>query len=95
MKKFIFVFFLLCTSCEGTDFSCSSPSEYNKNTAQSYYDTFGTSLVSDAEHNKIRKKFACQYRAGDKIYAYTTFWSTYYVLVRYGEAVMYVEGKHS
>lgn len=93
MKKFIFAVFLLCTSCEGIDFSCSSPSEYNKNTAQSYYDTFGTSLVSDAVHNKIRKKFACQYRAGDKIYAYTTFWSTYYVLVRYGEAVMYVEGK--
>ncbi len=94
MKKFILTIFLLSAACADMKyFGCSEPSEYTKNTAQSYYDTIGTSLVSDALHNKIRKKFECEYRAGDKIYAYNTFWNTYYVLVRNGEAVTYVEGK--
>lgn len=93
MKKFILAAFLLISSCTGFEgFGCLAPSDYDKNTAQSYYDTFGTSLVSDATHNKVRKKFTCYYRGGDKIYAYKTFWDTKYILVRRGEVITYVDG---
>ncbi len=95
MKNFLLLLFLLLNvSCVGFEnFGCMSPSEYERNTAQSYYDTFGTSVVSDKVHNRVKKKFSCQYRSGDKIYAYETFWDTKYILVRHGAAVTYVEGK--
>ena len=92
MKKFFLAIFLFCSSCAGIGgFDCFSPSEYDKNTAQSYYETFGTSMVSSVTHNKVKKKFGCHYRAGDKIYAYQTFWGVKYILVRHGHAVTYVE----
>jgi hypothetical protein len=92
MKKFLLAVFLLFSACEGMEnFGCLNPSEYDKNTAQSYYDTFGTMKVSTTVHNKVRKKFACYYRSGDKIYAYDTLWGTKYILVRRGVAVTYVE----
>lgn len=94
MKKLSPFIFLLCVACVGFDnFGCMAPSEYDRNTAQGYYDTFGTSLVSSTKHNQIRKKFGCYYRAGDKIYAYSTFWDNKYILVRHGSAITYVEGK--
>lgn len=94
MKKFLFALFVFCASCEGMEnLGCSMISDYDRNTAQSYYDTFGTYKVSNENHNKIRKKFACYYRVGDEIYAYPTFWDTKYLLVRRGYAVTYVDGK--
>lgn len=92
MKKFLLAVLLLCSSCVG-EMACLSPSEYDRNTAQEYYDTLGTYRVSEAVHNKVRKKFSCYYHAGDEIYAYKTFWDTKYVLVRRDKAVTYVEGK--
>lgn len=85
--------FVFLNSCAGFEnFGCMQPSEYDRNTAQSYYNTFGTYKVSNEVNNKIRKKFSCYYRAGDKIYAYDTFWGTKYILVRYGHAVTYIDG---
>jgi len=93
MNKLAILLFFFCISCvDLNQFGCLAPSDYDKSTAQSYYDTIGTSLVSDATHNKVRKKFPCYYRAGDKIYAYHTFWGVKYILVRHGEAITYVEG---
>ncbi len=94
IQQLLFIILLLSSSCvsDGNGI-CWSPSDYEKNTAQEYYDTFGTSRVSDAVHNKMRKKFTCHYRAGDSIYAYKTFWDTKYILVRKGKAITYVEGK--
>ncbi len=93
MKKLLLTAFLFISSCVGMNgFGCLGPSDYDRNTAQEYYDTIGTSLVSDALHNKVRKKFSCYYRAGDKIYAYKTLWGVKYILVRYGQAITYVEG---
>ncbi|MDX2082383.1 MAG: hypothetical protein SFV53_00125 [Rickettsiales bacterium] len=93
MKNFFLTMFLLFISaCENVGISsCMQPSQYYQNEAQSYYETFGTSLVSDELHQKLRKKFACYYRAGDKIYAYKTLWNTKYVLVRHGTAITYID----
>ena len=94
MKKLFLLLLLIVSSCAGFDhFGCMHPSEYDRNTAQSYYDAFGTYKVRNDFHNKVRKKFSCYYRAGDKIYAYNTFWGTKYILVRHGHAITYVEGK--
>lgn len=71
---------------------CSDPGEYNKNTAQSYYDSFGVYKVRMTPE-EARKMFGCNYRRGDSIYSYSTFWGKKYILVRYGKAVTYIEEK--
>lgn len=71
--------------------ACMRPSEYDVNTAQSYYKSFGAVLVSNQEHERLRKKFICDYRAGDLIYVYSTFFDKKYILVRYGQAITYLE----
>ncbi len=96
MKNFfVLSILLLSTSClNSAAMSCfGGPSEYDRSTAQSYYDTWGTSLVSNVTHRKIAKMLPCEYRAGDQIYAYKTLWDTKYLLVRRGKAITYVEGK--
>ena len=89
MKKFLIFFLFLASSCVGM--SCIPPSEYDKNRAQSYYDSFSATLVDVKTHERIRKKFACEYRPGDDIYAYKTFLDTKYILVRYRQAISYIE----
>ncbi|MBM3580332.1 MAG: hypothetical protein FJX34_06145 [Alphaproteobacteria bacterium] len=92
MKKIFFLLPLLLSSCVGFDrMTCMRPSEYDVNTAQSYYDSFGAVLVSNQEHERLRKKFICNYRAGDQIYIYQTFFNKKYILVRYGQAITYIE----
>ena len=70
------------------------PSEYVRNDAQSYYSSFSSYRVIDyALYDRLRKnpEFKCEYRAGDDFYAYKTFLGTKYILVRYGEAITYIE----
>jgi hypothetical protein len=97
MRKFSQILALLilasCYDGSGVSNCFSWASDYDKATAQSYYETIGTSLVSDKTFNRIKPKFKCEYRTGDKIYSYSTFWDTKYILVRHGQAVTYVEGK--
>lgn len=94
MKRIVLVFFLLLGSCSFSGMSCIPPSEYYKNQAQSYYDSFSSYRVIDPQlHSRLRKieEFKCYYRAGDQFYAYKTFFDTKYILVRYGTAITYIE----
>jgi hypothetical protein len=69
-----------------------APSEYEKNMAQSYYDSFSSGRVIDTKlRQRLMKKFVCYYRAGDQFYAYSTFLDTKYILVRRLEAITYIE----
>ncbi len=89
MKKLPILFLFLASSCTGM--SCIPPSEYEKNLAQSYYDSFSARLVDVKTHERLMRKFACEYRAGDDIYSYKTFLDMKYILVRNREAISYVE----
>jgi hypothetical protein len=94
-SKFLFIgFFLLLSACEGFDkFGCFAPTNYDKNLAEEYYQTLGTSLLDEdsKKFKKIKKKFFCYYKKGDKIYVYKTFFGEKYILVRRGAAITYVE----
>ncbi|MBU6140162.1 MAG: hypothetical protein KGP29_01210 [Proteobacteria bacterium] len=89
MKKLLILTLLSISSCMGM--SCIPPSEYEKNTAQSYYDSFSATLVDVKKHEFLRKKFSCHYLPGDDIYSYKTFFGTKYILVRNREAITYLE----
>lgn len=91
MKKLPLCFLFFLFSCSFGGMSCIAPSEYDKNAAQSYYDSFSSYLVDIRTHERLRKKFACYYRAGDDIYAYNTFLGTKYILVRRREAITYID----
>lgn len=93
MKKFSLIFLLFISSCSLGGMSCIWPSEYDKNVAQSYYESFSSYRVDVQTHERLRKKFTCYYRAGDEIYAYSTFLGTKYILVRGQEAITYIDDK--
>ena len=95
MRKMVLLPLLLlipaCIDSEG--FGCAYPSYYSKTTAQTYYDTFGTVLANDAEEKEAKILFGCHYHTGDYIYVYKTFFGKKYILVRYGKAITFEEGK--
>ena len=94
MKKFfLLVIFLISTSCInlGRMGCLSETSNYDRNTAQSYYESFGVAMVNNQTFYRVRKLFNCEYRGGDLIYSYKTLWGTKYILVRRGLAVTYAE----
>lgn len=95
MKKyFLPLILLILSACSAVGgFGCMAPSDYDKNTAESYYHTLGTKKVSNRLHNQIRKSFGCYYRGGDDIYAYQSFWGVKYILVRDDEPITYIDGK--
>jgi hypothetical protein len=94
MKKILPFLLLILASCRSFGgMSCISPSLYDRNMAQSYYDSF-SSYRADAETTeRLRKikEFQCEYRFGDRFYVYKTFIDTKYILVRYGTAITYIE----
>ena len=94
MKKLSLILLLLSSSCANINgISCSAPSEYDQNIAQSYYESFGNSRERMSEE-KARKLFGCNYRKyTDSIYSYKTLWGKKFILVRYDKAVTYVEEK--
>ena len=104
MKKLLLIVIVLSlSSCSmvsptgmflrsGGDGGCNNISQYNRETAESYYNTFGTyqAKISDKEATKL---FECNYEWGDRVYVYSTFWGKKYILVRSGKAVTYVDEK--
>lgn len=93
MKKIFALFFLLifsasCVNIDGTQ--CSTPSEYNRNLAASYYNSFGT-YKTKLTPEKAKRLFGCNYRQGDAIFSYNTFYKTKFILVRYGEALAFAD----
>lgn len=96
MKKYLLIAAILVTvSCANIYGKyCADPSEYDRNLAQSYYDSFGTwKIIDNAEKERLAKLFGCNYRRGDAVYSYSTFWGKKYILVRYGRAVTYIDEK--
>jgi len=94
MRKFLPFLFLILSSCRTFGgMSCISPSLYYRNMAQSYYDSFSSYRVDEKTSERLKKikEFQCEYRFGDKFYAYKTFVDTKYILVRYGTAITYIE----
>jgi hypothetical protein len=87
---------LFLTSCvlqnQGFFGHVCAPTESEKNTAQSYYDSFGT-MQADITEKEARQAFGACYKNWDKVYSYNTFWGEKLILVRYGEAVTFVERK--
>lgn len=94
MKKNLLILLFIASSCRVSGgMSCISTSEYTRNMAQSYYDSFSSYLVDKKTRDRLMKikEFQCEYRFGDKFYAYKTFLDTKYILVRYGVAITYIE----
>ena len=54
------------------------------------YNAFGTSIIN-MEHERAEKIFGCNYRRGDDIYVYKTFWGEKYILTRYSTVITYEE----
>jgi len=90
--KPIFIALLLSSCVDINGQYCSSPSEYDKNTAQSYYNSFGV-YKAEISDDEARKLFGCNYRSGDSIYTYSTFWGKKLILVHKKQAVTYVDVK--
>lgn len=94
MKKLSLILLLLSSACVGIDgMVCNEPTEYDRNTAQSYYESFGVyrARLSDLE---IKKLFGCNFHyTTDYIYYYDSFWGRKYILVRYNKAVTYADGE--
>jgi hypothetical protein len=91
MRKIPVLLLLLLSACVFDHVSCISVSEFDRNTAKSYYPSWGATLVEKETYNRVKKKFSCNYRPSDYIYSYKTFLDTKYILVRDGEAVTYIE----
>jgi hypothetical protein len=94
--KFWVLIFLFTASCglekQGFFGNVCSPTEKERMTAQSYYDSFGT-MQADISEKEARQAFGACYKNWDKVYSYNTFWGEKLILVRYGEAVTFVERK--
>jgi len=91
MKKlFLMAVLFVTASCETESpnlFGFCTASEAKQVVAQSYYDSFGTT-ISDADDKEIEELFDCYYKNGDKVYSYNTLYGEKLVLVRYGQAVI-------
>ncbi len=82
---------LVINSCNNVDgFYWSSPSEYDRNSAQSYYNSFGTSKAYISK-DKAKSLFGCNYRWTDVVYVYSTLFGKKYILVRHGEVITYAD----
>ena len=96
MKKTLFLatIFLVASCVPSLDrLNCPmSPSYEEQDFAQSAYDDLGTSLA-DVKPEEIKKMFGCFYETGDKIYYYSRFMNSGYVLVRSGKAITYYDKK--
>jgi hypothetical protein len=93
-KKILLTLLFLVSSCAFNGMSCIPPSEYYRNEAQSYYDSFSSYKIFDKEVIKrlrSNKDFNCAYRIGDEVYAYQTFLNTKYIVVRNRKAITYIE----
>ena len=95
MKKLSLILLLLSAGCVGIDgLICSEPSEYERNTAQSYYDSFGVYRARLSETQAL-KLFGCNYyKTSDYIYYYEPYFGKKkYILVRYNKVITYAEEK--
>ncbi len=91
MKVGFLMLLLLLPSCVDINGKyCADPSEYVKNEAQSYYNSFGVYKTSMSAE-KAQKLFGCNYRSGDAIYVYSALWGKKFILVRYNRAITYAE----
>jgi len=93
-KLFLFAIFSLATSCTQGLFGnvCTTAPAHVQEAAQSYYDSFGTT-ISSMSYQEAKKTFGCYYRNGDKVYSYKTFWGEKLILTRFGEVITYAERK--
>ncbi len=92
MKKIIILTCFLLFSCNEMieEFSCPSPTYFERNKAKSLYNdvsSFRTPLSNEEAH----KIFGCQYRRGDYVYSYSRLYDTVYVLVRDKDVITYRE----
>ncbi len=96
MKKFLAITFLGLTACglegQGLFGSVCYVTDAKKNTAQSYYNSFGT-LQTSVSEVEAKKLFGPCYKRNDKFFSYKTLWGEKLVLVRWGEAVTFAERK--
>jgi hypothetical protein len=92
MKKFVLILFFFITSCYSINGTrCNTPSEYDQNLAQNYYDSFGVFRAHLTEE-KARKLFGCNFhKTTDYIYSYSTLWGKKFILVRYGKVITWAE----
>lgn len=95
MKKLFLLLLLTSSACVGINgLVCVDPSEYERNSAQSYYDSFGANLerISD---EKAKELFGCNYfKTTDYIYSYKPYFGKKkFILVRDNKAVTYAEEK--
>jgi len=94
IKKFLAITaILLVNSCFPSidNLDCPmSPTYREQDFAQSAYDDFTTSLA-DVTEEETKKMFRCFYTYGDKIYYYSRFMNSGYVLVRNNKAITYYE----
>ncbi len=94
MKKLSLILLLLTSACyEINGNYCAQPSEYDRSTAQSYYESFGSSRERMSDE-KAKKLFGCNFhKTTDYIYSFSTLWGKKFILVRYDNAVTYAEEK--
>lgn len=96
MKKILFLAIIFLTNACVPSFdrlNCPiAPSYADQDFAQSAYDDLGTSLAN-VKFEEIKKMFGCFYEAGDKVYYYSRFMNSGYVLVRSGKAITYYDEK--
>ncbi len=92
LRFFFLGFFFLVSACYSIDgYDCSPISEYTRNQAESYYNSFGVFKERMSEA-KAKKLFGCHFnKKTDSIYYYKTLWDKKLILVRYGKAVTWAE----
>ena len=91
MKKLLLLpILLVLAACDARFYGCKPVSALRQQEAQSMYNAFGTSII-EMKQERAEKIFGCNYRRGDDIYVYKTFWGEKYILTRYSTVITYEE----
>ncbi|MBP7709725.1 MAG: hypothetical protein KA100_01475 [Rickettsiales bacterium] len=94
MKKFALILLFFVGSCQSLKKNdCPSPTEYDHNLAQNYYDGFGVSRAH-LTNEKAGRLFGCNFHKGsDHVYSYNSAWGKKFILVRGGKVITWSENR--